>query len=90
MYANDRHPGLKKFREIRAKEKAIAILRNEIKGNNPDLSDSQVREIAQASYRAKNASMPKKRNHKRRSNTPQRRYSPNLSVKVEVLSNVKK
>ena len=67
MYSDPRHPGLKKFREIRAKEKAIAILRNEIKANNPDLSDARVQEIAKASYRAKNATQNQgKKQHRRK------------------------
>ena len=97
MKANDNHPGLKKFREARAKDKAIAILRNEIKENNPSLSDSQVQEIAKASYRAQIAQRTikvkgrknQRHNHKGKGRRNKSLKHKVLSVQVEVVNKVK-
>ena len=55
MYADSRHPGLKKYRDIRTKEKALHALRKQIRVNNPLLTDSQVSAVAHGSFEAKNA-----------------------------------
>jgi hypothetical protein len=91
MHADHNHPGLKKFREIKAKEKEIAILRKEILENNPMYSEKQAQEIAQAAYRAKNASQRtiqvKGRNRKGRHNKGlSGPYHKTLSVKVEIIN----
>lgn len=52
MYADPSNPGIKQFREIRAREKKVGVLRAEIMVNNPDLSQSHANEIALASLRA--------------------------------------
>lgn len=95
MHADDKHPGLKKFREIRAREKQIAILREEIKVNNPSLTNQQVQEVAKASLCAKQASAPKAKRNKGKSKGKSK-YSgrnfdaPTRSVKVEVVTKLTK
>lgn len=93
MHADPNHPGLKKFRKARARDKAIAILRNEIWEANPNYNDSQVQEIAKAAYRAQTASRPKVqkgRKHKGKGRRNYRKHEKVLSVQVEVLHNIKK
>jgi hypothetical protein len=96
MHADPNHPGLKKFREARAKDKAIAILRKEILENNPAYSDKQAQEIALAAYRAQNASRTIKvqgRKNKGRKHHGKGRRHPKhkvLSVQVEVVNKVQK
>jgi len=90
MHADSNHPGLKKFREIKAKEKQIAILRAEIMENNPMYSEKHAHEIAVAAYRAQNASRTiqvKGRKQKGRHNKGRRGpHHKILSVKVEVVN----
>ena len=54
-YCDGRHPGLKKYREARAKGKEKAILRKEIVKNNPDLANKpkQLEAIVEGALRAK-------------------------------------
>jgi hypothetical protein len=52
MSYNHHAPALRKRREIRAKVKALAILRKEIRALRPGISDNQCEAIALASYKA--------------------------------------
>lgn len=90
MYADPNNPSIKKFREIRAREKEIATLRKQIRETNPTCSDNQLQQIALAAYRAKNAERTikvlrqRKRKHaKRRS----RRGNNSFNVRVQVVNN---
>lgn len=92
MHADFNHPGLKKYREARAKDKAIAILRNEIRQNNANLSNSQVEKIAQAAYRAQNAQPRtiKVKGKGRKHHSRKSKNNKTLTVKVEVVNSLKK
>ena len=48
---NSISPATKRFQQIKAEEKKFATLKAQIKTNNPKLSDSQVKSIAQASMK---------------------------------------
>jgi len=87
MYADPKNPGLRKFREAREKDKELAILRNEIKENNPNLSANQVEEIAKASYRAKHTPQRTVQVQKRGKKIRRKgRKNNTMTVKVEVVN----
>ena len=92
MHADSNHPGLKKYREKRAQGRVSAILRSEIRKNNPNLSDSQVEEVAKASLRAKKEArtikVKSKQNKGGHSGKGQK--SKTLSVKVQVVNRLPK
>lgn len=98
MHADPNHPGLKKYREARARDKRRAIMRAEIRKNNPSLSDNQVEEIIKAQERAekqgriiKVGEKPKKnRKHKGRHSKKFKGRQESKSVKVEYVPNVRK
>jgi hypothetical protein len=93
MHIESNHPGLKKYREKRAKSRAAAILRNNIRENNPNLSDRQVEEIAKASLRAKKARTIKVqgRKGKRKGKGSERNPKPKTrEVKVQVVNRLPK
>ena len=90
MHVDENHPGLKKFREARARKKKLAILREEIKKNNPKLSHNQAQEIAKASLRAQEASAAttiKVQGRKGKGKGRKRHSKPKaVTVKVQVVN----
>ena len=92
MHADTNHPGLKLFREIKARDRAIAIIRNEVKKNNPEMSHKQAQEIAKASYAAQTRGVSSKARKPQRSQRPtskiQRREDRGLTVKLYELKTV--
>ena len=55
MHADSNHPGLRKFQEIKRREKAKAILRGQIKTANPTLTPSQVEQVMSGHLKAQQA-----------------------------------
>jgi len=101
MYIDPNNPGIKKFREARARGKALAIKRNEIRKANPSLSDNQVEEIIKAQARAEKQSKTikvggqgKNRKHKgkrpRKFKGKQEKKQDGKAVKVEYVPNIRK
>lgn len=45
MHADDNHPGLRKYRLARERDKQKAVLRNQIKTANPTLTPQQVEQV---------------------------------------------
>lgn len=86
MYADPKNPGLRKFREAREKGKELAILRKEIRENNENLTESQVNEIAKASYRAKHTPQRTVQVQKRGKKNRKGRKNKAITVKVEVVN----
>ena len=84
MHVDSNHPGLKHFREVKARDRAIAIIRAEVKSNNPDISDSRAHEIAKASYIAKQRTVSKKtkRPTSRRPQKAKQKENRGLTVKL--------
>lgn len=100
MYVDPNNPGIKKFREARARGKALAIKRAEIRKANPSLSDNQVEEIIKAQERAEKQSKTikvggnAKKNHKakrpRKFKGKQKKKQEGKAIKVEYVPNVRK
>lgn len=86
MHVDESHKGLKKYREARARNKKVAILREEIKTNNPKLSHNQATEIAKASLRSQEASAAKTIKVKGRKGKGKggKRHSKPKTITVEV------
>jgi hypothetical protein len=92
MYADPNNPSIKRFREIRDREKELAVLRKQIRETNPTCSDRQLHQIALAAYRAKNAERTikvlrqrKQRHTKKRS----RHWNNSFDVRVQVVNSQK-
>ena len=51
MHADSNHPGLRKYRMARARDKERAILRNQIKAANPTFNPKQVEEIVAGRFK---------------------------------------
>lgn len=83
MYADPKHKGLQKYREVRARDKEIAILCNQIRENNPKLSDNQVQEIAKAAYTARN--LPTRDIQVKRRRHNKKRRKGNFKVQVQTV-----
>jgi hypothetical protein len=56
MHADDNHPGLKKYRMARERDKERAILRNKIKTANPALTPTQIEQVMAGHVKAQQVS----------------------------------
>lgn len=102
MYVDSNHPGLKKYRAARERDKRRAIKRAELRKQNPNLSYNQVEEIVRAEERAEAQSKTikvggkSKKDSKHRGKltkegkSKQRVKDSAKEVKVEYVPNVRK
>jgi len=56
MHVDSNHPGLKKYRMVREREKQRAILRSQIKTANPSLTPQQVEQVMAGHVKAQQVS----------------------------------